>query len=83
VTESRNAALLNKILCTRRRQLTPVNLATQETEIRRTLAQGQPGQIIHESLGWNGSSGRIPAEEAREPEFKYQYSSKINKIFCK
>jgi hypothetical protein len=29
---------------------TPVILATQEAEIRRIMVQGQPGQIVHETL---------------------------------
>jgi hypothetical protein len=31
-------------------QLMPISLATQETEIRRIAVQGQPGQIVHETL---------------------------------
>jgi hypothetical protein len=33
-----------------RQRLTPVNLATQEAEIRRTTVQSQPGKIVHEIL---------------------------------
>jgi hypothetical protein len=32
------------------RWLTPVILATQEAEIRRTLVQSQPRQTVHETL---------------------------------
>jgi hypothetical protein len=32
------------------RRLTPVILAIQETEIRRSNLQSQPGQIVHETL---------------------------------
>jgi hypothetical protein len=30
--------------------LTPVILATWKAEIRKTAVQGQPGQIVHETL---------------------------------
>jgi hypothetical protein len=36
--------------------LTPVILATQETEIRRIVVQSQPGQKVHETLSQKNPS---------------------------
>jgi hypothetical protein len=41
---------LNGNCLTRHQWLTPVILATQEAEIRRMAVQGQPGQIVQETL---------------------------------
>jgi hypothetical protein len=51
--------------------LTPVILATQETEIRKIVVEASSEQIVHETLSgkksiirkgwWSGSSGRVPA----------------------
>jgi hypothetical protein len=35
---------------------TPIILATQETEIRRTKVRSQPGQIIYETLSQNNNN---------------------------
>jgi hypothetical protein len=36
--------------------LTPIILATQEAEIKRSMVQRQPGQIVHEHLFWKNPS---------------------------
>jgi hypothetical protein len=58
--------------------LTPVILATQETEIRRLVVQRQPEQIIHKTLSQKYPSqeraGRVAQGEG--PEFKSQYHKK-------
>jgi hypothetical protein len=34
----------------------PIVLATQKAEIRRTVVQSQPRQIVHETLSWKNPS---------------------------
>jgi hypothetical protein len=45
-----NSNALRKEEATRHQWLTPVILATQETEIRRIMVRSQPRQIVHETL---------------------------------
>jgi hypothetical protein len=42
--------MINKKTCARCQWLTPIILASQEAEIRRTVVQSQPGQIVHKIL---------------------------------
>jgi hypothetical protein len=67
------------------RWLTPVILATWETEIGRIKAGGQPGQIVHETPSPNGmqmgakwTGGVVQAVECL-PEFKSQSYQKKKK----
>jgi hypothetical protein len=42
--------ILSYIFVARGQWFTPIILATQEAEIRRTAVQSQPRQVIHETL---------------------------------
>jgi predicted P-loop ATPase len=63
---------------TERQWLTPVILATQETEIRRMAVQSQPRQIVHKTLSRKNSSQKRTGGVAQGvgPEFKPQYHKK-------
>jgi hypothetical protein len=52
--------------------LTPVILATQETEIRRIMVRSQPWQIVHEILSQKDQSQKRAGGVAQSvgPEFK-------------
>jgi hypothetical protein len=64
----------------RHQWLTPVILATQEAEIRRTAAQNQHGQIVCGTLSRKNPSQKRAGGVAQgvSPEFKPQYR-KTNK----
>jgi hypothetical protein len=71
----------NKTLRARCHWLTPVILATQETEIRRITIRIQPRQIVRETLSQktlhkNRAGGVAQGED---PEFKPQYRKKQTK----
>jgi hypothetical protein len=55
--------------------LTPVILATEEAEIRRTVVQSHPRKTVHKTLSRKYPSqkraGRVAQSEG--PEFKFQY----------
>jgi hypothetical protein len=57
----------------------PVILASQEAEIQRLTVQGQPRQIVQETLSRKNSSQKRAGGVARGvgPEFKPQYHKKI------
>jgi hypothetical protein len=61
--------------------LTPVILATQETEIRRIVVQSQPRQIVHETLSQKNlhKKGLVEWLKVLGPEFKTQYCKKKTK----
>jgi hypothetical protein len=61
--------------------LTPVILATWETEIRRIVVRGQPRKLAHNTISkitrakmnWRcGSCRRVLASQVQSPEFKLQ-----------
>jgi hypothetical protein len=57
----------------------PVILGVQEAEIRRTMAQSQPGQIVHETLSGKHLEHKKRAggvAQGVDPEFKPQYQKK-------
>jgi hypothetical protein len=67
--------------------VTLIVLATQEAEIKRLTVQSQPGQTVQQETlpqkypaqekGWpSGSSGSLPAYQARGSQFKHQYHKK-------
>jgi hypothetical protein len=58
--------------------LTPVILATQKTEIRRIAVQGQPRQVVLETLSQkNPSQKRVGGVvQGIDPEFKPQSATK-------
>jgi hypothetical protein len=66
--------------------LTPVILATWETEVWRIKVQGQPREIVHKTpspknnrnkMDWrHGSSNRVPVLQSQSPEFKLQSHQK-------
>jgi hypothetical protein len=65
--------------------LTPVILATQEAEIRRTVVQSQPRKIVHETLS---QKKKKPSQkktggvaQGGGPKFKPQYCKKKKKGF--
>jgi hypothetical protein len=57
--------------------LTPVILATQETEIRKIMVRSQPGQIVLETLSreYLKQKGLVECQGI-DPEFKSQYCKK-------
>jgi hypothetical protein len=61
-----------------------VILAIQEAEIRRTVVQSQPGQIVHETLSQKtphkNRAGGVAQGEG--PEFKPQYCKKKKRYTC-
>jgi hypothetical protein len=61
--------------------LTPVILATQEAEIRRSAVQSQPRQIVPETLSRKNPSQKRAGGVAQGvgPEFKPQYQKKKKK----
>jgi hypothetical protein len=61
--------------------LTPVILATQEVEIRRTVVQSQAGQLVLETLYRKYATQRrtCGVAQGEGPEFKPQYPHKKNK----
>jgi hypothetical protein len=74
--------LLINISCNARHQwLTPVVLATQEAEIRRTEVQSQPEQIDCETLFQNTlhKNRACGVAQGEGPEFKPQYCKKKKK----
>jgi hypothetical protein len=66
--------------------LLPVIIATWETEMYRTLVQGQPRQIVlkapisknnQSKVNWRcGLSHRVPVLQVQGPEFKHQSHQK-------
>jgi hypothetical protein len=52
ISHAVRADLLLNAVSAEHQGLTPVILATRETEIRRIEAQSQPRQIVHEALYW-------------------------------
>jgi hypothetical protein len=66
----------------RRQWLTPVILATQESKMRRTVVQSQPGQIVHETYLTKNPSQKRAGRVAQGvgTEFKSQYHQKKKKI---
>jgi hypothetical protein len=56
----------------------PVNLVTQEAEIRRITVRSQPGQIVCETLSQKNPSQKRAGGVAKGvgPEFKPQYYKK-------
>jgi hypothetical protein len=64
--------------------LTPVILAIQETEIRRTVVQNQPRQIVHQTLSPKNPSQKRADGVAQgvSPEFKTQYCKRKKHLFC-
>jgi hypothetical protein len=52
--------------------LTPIILATQEAEIRKTVVQSQPGQIVQEILSQKNPSQKKAdgVSQGKGPEFK-------------
>jgi hypothetical protein len=63
-----------------RQWLTPVILAIQEAEIRRTAVRSQPRQIAFKTLSQKNPSQKRAGGEAQGvvPEFKPQYCKKKN-----
>jgi hypothetical protein len=61
--------------------LMPVIPATQEAEIRRTVVQSQPGQIVHKTLPqkYLSQKGTGGLAQGVDPEFKPQYCKRKRK----
>jgi hypothetical protein len=58
-------------------------VVTQEAEIQRIVVQGQPGQIVHETLSQknNPSQERTGVAQGVGSEFKPQYCKKKKQVY--